>query len=110
MAEEWHDKMVEAIAETDEDLTMKFLEGEAISNEELVAALRRATIACRMTPVLCGSSYKNKGVQMMLDAVVAYLPSPLDIPPIRGINPDTDAEEERPSDARRPFPLWPSKS
>ncbi len=103
MAEEWHDKMVEAIAETDEDLTMKFLEGEAISNEELVAALRRATIACRMTPVLCGSSYKNKGVQMMLDAVVAYLPSPLDIPPIRGINPDTDAEEERPSDDAAPF-------
>ena len=102
-ANEWREKMVEGIAETDEELTMKFLEGEEITNEELAAALRRATIACKVTPVLCGSSYKNKGVQLMLDAVIAYLPSPLDVPAIKGINPDTEEEEERPSDDSAPF-------
>jgi len=102
-ANEWHEKMVESIAETDEELTMKFLEGEEITNEELTAALRRATIACKVTPVLCGSSYKNKGVQLMLDAVIAYLPSPLDIPAIKGVNPETEEEEERPSDDSAPF-------
>ena len=103
LAKEWHDSMIEKIAETDEELTMKFLEGEAISVEELVAALRRATIACKVTPVICGSSYKNKGVQMMLDSVVAYLPSPLDIPAIKGVNPDTEEEEDRPADDSAPF-------
>ncbi|NCA99266.1 MAG: elongation factor G [Clostridia bacterium] len=102
-ANEWREKMVESIAETDEELTMKFLEGEEINNDELTAALRRATIACKVTPVLCGSSYKNKGVQLMLDAVIAYLPSPLDVPAIKGINPDTEEEEERPSDDSAPF-------
>ncbi len=99
----WRDRMVEAIAETDEELTMKFLEGEEITVEELMAALRRATIACKITPVCCGSSYKNKGVQMMLDAVVDYMPSPLDVPPISGINPNTEEEEARPSDDSAPF-------
>ncbi len=103
LAHEWHEKMVEGIAETDEELTMKFLEGEEITTEELKAALRRATIACKVTPVLCGSSYKNKGVQLMLDAVIDYLPSPLDVPAIKGINPDTEEEEERPSDDSAPF-------
>lgn len=103
IANEWREKMVESIAETDEELTMKFLEGEEITIEELKAALRRATIACKVTPVLCGSSYKNKGVQLMLDAVIAYLPSPLDIPAIKGVNPDTEEEEERPSDDSAPF-------
>ena len=103
IANEWREKMVEGIAETDEELTMKFLEGEEITIEELKAALRRATIACKVTPVLCGSSYKNKGVQLMLDAVIAYLPSPLDIPAIKGVNPDTEEEEERPSDDSAPF-------
>jgi len=84
LAHEWHEKMVEGIAETDEELTMKFLEGEEITTEELKAALRRATIACKVTPVLCGSSYKNKGVQLMLDAVIDYLPSPLDVPAHQG--------------------------
>ncbi len=102
-AKDWHDRMVEAIAETDEDLTMKFLEGEEMTADELKAALRRATIACKITPVCCGSSYKNKGVQMMLDAVVDYMPSPLDVPPIAGINPDTEEEENRPADDSAPF-------
>jgi elongation factor G len=102
-ASEWHDKMVEAIAETDEELTMKYLEGEEISVDELKAALRRATIACQITPVLCGTAYKNKGVQMLLDAVIDYMPSPLDVPPISGINPDTEEEETRPSSDEEPF-------
>ena len=103
LAKEWHDSMIERIAETDEELTMKFLEGEEISTDELMAALRRATIACKVTPVICGSSYKNKGVQMMLDAVIAYLPSPLDIPAIKGVNPETEEEEARPADDSAPF-------
>lgn len=103
LATEWHDKMVEAIAETDEDLTLKYLEGEEISVEELKIALRKATIACKITPVLCGSAYKNKGVQMLLDAIVDYMPSPLEVPPIGGINPNTEEEENRPSSDEAPF-------
>ncbi len=99
----WREAMVEAIAETDDELTEKFLEGAEIRIDELKAALRRATIACRITPVTCGSSYKNKGVQMMLDAVVDYMPSPLDVDAIRGINPKTDEEEERPASDTQPF-------
>ena len=96
LTQTWRDRMIEQIAETDDELTVKFLEGESISVGELKAALRRATNACRITPVCCGSSYKNKGVQMMLDAVVDYLPSPLDVPPITGINPETDEVEHSP--------------
>src|ERR671926_1478091 len=81
--------LVERVAETDEELTLKYLEGEEITKEELKAALRRATIAGTLVPVLCGTALKNKGVQAMLDAVIAYLPSPLDIPPPTGIDPDT---------------------
>jgi len=84
--------LIERVAETDEDLTLKYLEGEEITKEELIAALRRATIAGRLVPVLCGTALKNKGVQAMLDAVIAYLPSPLDIPPPTGIDPDTHQE------------------
>ncbi|MGI6334812.1 MAG: elongation factor G [Saccharofermentanales bacterium] len=102
-AQTWHDRMVEAIAETDEDLTVKFLEGENITEDELRAALRRATIACRITPVCCGSSYKNKGVQLVLDAVIDYMPSPLDVPPITGVHPSTGKEDQRPSDDNAPF-------
>ncbi len=87
--------LVERVAETDEELTLKYLEGEEITNEELVAALRRATIAGTLVPVLCGSALKNKGVQAMLDAVIDYLPSPLDIPAPVGVNPDTGAPETR---------------
>ena len=103
LAKEWREKMVESICETDEDLTMRFLEGEEISVKDLVAALRKATIACKITPVVCGSSYKNKGVQRMLDAVVDYLPSPVDIPGIKGINPDTDEEVIRHPSDDEPF-------
>jgi elongation factor G len=103
LAKTWHDRMVEAIAETDEALTEKYLEGQEMTVEELKAALRRSTIDCRITPVCCGSSYKNKGVQMMLDAVVDYMPSPLDIPPIKGINPGSEESEVRPADDSAPF-------
>jgi len=85
-AEEYREKLVEAVAETDEELTMKYLEGEEITNEELKAAIRKATINVEFFPVLCGSAFKNKGVQLMLDAVIDYLPSPLDIPAIKGVN------------------------
>ncbi len=102
-AQEYREKLIEAVAETDEDLMMKYLEGEEITNEELKAGIRKATINVEFFPVLCGSAFKNKGVQMMLDAVLDYLPSPLDIPAIKGINPDTDAEEERPASDEEPF-------
>ena len=95
--------LVEAIAETDEDLTLRYLEEEEISNDELQAALRRATIAGTLVPVLCGTALRNKGVQLMLDAVVDYLPSPLDVPPVTGTNPKTDAEETRGLAEREPF-------
>ena len=95
--------MLERIAETDETLTMKYLEGEEITREELIAALRRATIAGTLVPVLCGSALKNKGVQAMLDAVITFLPSPLDIPAPVGINPETDESITRNVDDSAPF-------
>ncbi len=97
------EEMIERVAETDEALTLKYLEGEEISQEELVEALRKATIVGSLVPVLCGSSLKNKGVQAMLDAVVTYLPSPLDIPPPEGINPDTEQPEGRKVSDDEPF-------
>jgi len=90
--------MIERIAETNEELTLKFLEGEEISQEELYAALRSATLASQLVPVLCGTALRTKGIQQLLDAVVLYLPSPLDVPPVRGTHPDTGAEDERPPD------------
>ena len=102
-AQEYREKLIEAVAETDEELMMKYLEGEEITNEELKAGIRKATINVEFFPVLCGSAFKNKGVQLMLDAVLDYLPSPLDIPAIKGINPDTDEEEERPASDEEPF-------
>ncbi|CRF29458.1 elongation factor G [Streptococcus pneumoniae] len=102
-AQEYREKLIEAVAETDEELMMKYLEGEEITNEELKAGIRKATINVEFFPVLCGSAFKNKGVQLMLDAVHVYLPSPLDIPAIKGINPDTDAEETRPASDEEPF-------
>jgi len=95
--------LVEKIAETDEELTVKYLEGEEITPEELRRALRQATLSGKLVPVLCGSALRNKGVQPMLDAVVDYLPSPLDIPPIVGINPKTEAQESRPADEQAPL-------
>ncbi len=102
-AQEYREKLIEAVAETDEELMIKYLEGEEITNEELKAGIRKATINVEFFPVLCGSAFKNKGVQLMLDAVIDYLPSPLDIPAIKGINPDTDAEETRPASDEEPF-------
>jgi elongation factor G len=102
-AEEYRAAMVEAIADTDEELMMKYLEGEEITEEELHNALRAAVIGNKIVPVICGSSYKNKGVQEMLDAVVAYMPSPLDIPAIKGVNPDDASEDERPADDNAPM-------
>ena len=103
LAEEWREKLVESVAETDEELMMKFLEGEELTVEEIKTAIRKETIAGRMVPMLCGSAYRNKGVQMMLDAVVDYMPSPLDIPPIKGVVPGTEEEEERHADDNGPF-------
>ncbi|MFC4772699.1 elongation factor G [Enterococcus hermanniensis] len=103
LAEEWREKLVEAVADTDEDLMMKFLEGEEITDEELKAGIRKATLAVDFYPVLCGSAFKNKGVQLMLDAVIDYLPAPTDVPAIKGFNPKTDEETERPADDSAPF-------
>ena len=103
LAQEWHDKMVEAIASTDDDLMMKYLEGEEITVDELKVALRKATIANQIVPVVCGTSYRNKGVQKLLDAIVDFMPSPLDIPAIKGVNPRTEEEEERPASDEEPF-------
>jgi elongation factor G len=102
-AQEYRDRLVEKISEQDDVLTEKFLMDEEISVDELKRGLRTATINLDIIPVTCGSSYKNKGVQMMLDAMVDYLPSPLDIPPIKGINPKTEEEEVRPADDDAPF-------
>ncbi len=102
-AEEYRASMVEAICETDESLLEKFLSDEEISVEELKKALRKATIANEIIPILCGTSYRNKGVQMLLDAVIEYMPAPTDIEHIKGINPDTNEEEERPSSDDAPF-------
>ena len=95
--------MSEAIAETDDELMEKVLMEEEISVDELKAAIRKGVIACQINPVFVGSAYKNKGVQELLDAVVDYMPSPVDIPPIKGTNPDTGEEEERPADPKAPF-------
>jgi elongation factor G len=103
LVKEYRDKLIEAASEADEKLFEKFVHGESISNEELKAAIRKATIAIKLTPVLCGSAFKNKGVQQLLDAVVAYLPSPLDIPPIQGFTPDRSASESRSPSDKEPF-------
>ncbi|MBE3569016.1 MAG: elongation factor G [Bacillales bacterium] len=102
-AEEYRNKLIEAVAELDEDLMMKYLEGEEITNEELKAAIRRGTVNVEFFPVFCGSAFKNKGVQLMLDGVIDYLPSPVDIPSIKGTIPNTDEEEERHASDDEPF-------
>ena len=103
LAEEWRTKLVEAVAETDEELMMAYLEGEEIDVPTLKAAIREATVSSDFYPVFCGSAFKNKGVQLMLDGVIDYLPSPLDVPAIKGIDPDTDAEVERHASDEEPF-------
>lgn len=102
-ATEYRAKMVEAIAETDEDLMMKYLDGEELTIDELKTALRKATINNEIVPMLCGTSYRNKGVQMLLDAIIDYMPAPTDIPNIKGTNPSTGEEDERPSSDDAPF-------
>ena len=97
------EEMVEKIAETDDELTMKYLDGEELSIEELKATLRKATVECKLIPVTCGTSLRNKGVQLLLDAIIDYMPSPLDVPAIKGVNPETNEEEERPSSDEEPF-------
>ena len=103
LAQKYHDDMVEHVAEQDEELMMKYLDGEELTQEEIKSCIRKSTIANEMVPVCCGTSYKNKGVQKLLDAIIDYMPSPLDVPAIKGVNPDTDAEEERPSSDDAPF-------
>ena len=103
LAEKYHSEMIEHVAETDEELMEKYLEGEELTVEEIKRGIRKATIAVTMIPVTCGTSYRNKGVQKLLDAIVDYMPSPLDIPAIKGVNPETDEEEERPADDNAPF-------
>ena len=102
-AQEWREKMVESIAETNDALMEKYLEGQELTIDELKQALRKATINKQLVPVLCGSAFKNKGVQPLLDAVVDYLPSPLDVPPVTGINPKTNQEEIRLPQDDQPF-------
>ena len=102
-AEEYREKLIEACAEADDDLMEKYLGGEEVTEEEIRRAIRKATIACQMTPVTCGTSYRNKGVQPLLDAIVAYMPAPTDIPPIAGVNPDTGEADSRPASDEAPF-------
>jgi len=104
-AQAYHQILVETVVENDDqdELMHKYIEGETIGDAELKAALRRATLKMKVFPVICGTAFKNKGIQPMLDAVVDYLPSPQDVPPVKGLNPDTGAEEERPADDKAPF-------
>jgi len=103
LAEEYRNKLIEAVAEQDEELTMKYLEGKEIFEDEIRKALRTATIGGKLTPVTCGSSYRNKGVQLLLDAVVDYLPSPVDIPSVKGMDPDTQDEMDIHASDDEPF-------
>ena len=103
IAEEYRDKLLEACAECDDEFMEKYLSGEEVSVEEIKKVIRKATIDCVMTPVTCGTSYKNRGVQPLLDAIVDYMPAPTDIPPIQGVNPETDKADERPSSDEEPF-------
>ena len=103
LANEYREKLMDAVSEEDEEIMMLYLEGEEISEEMIKRALRKGTIGVRMVPVTCGTSYKNKGVQELLDAIVAYMPSPVDIPAIQGVNPETGEEDHRESDDNAPF-------
>ena len=102
-ADEYHHELLEHVAEQDEELLMKYLDGEELTIEEIKSCIRKSTIANHMVPVCCGSSYRNKGVQKLLDAVVNYMPAPTDVPDIKGVNPDTEEEETRPSSDDAPF-------
>ena len=103
LADKYHEELLEAVAELDDDLMEKYFGGEEITTDEIKAVIRKATIANEMVPVCCGTSYRNKGVQKLLDAIVDFMPSPLDVPAIKGVNPDTEEEENRPSSDDEPF-------
>ena len=103
LANEYHEKLMDAVSMVDESIMEAYLGGEEVPQAKIRAAIRKATIANEMVPVVCGTSYKNKGVQKLLDAIVDYMPAPTDIPPIKGVNPDTGEEDERPSDDSAPF-------
>ena len=103
LADEWRHALLESVAETDEELMMQYLEEDTLSEKDIKKAIRKSTIAGEMIPMLCGSAYKNKGVQLMLDAVIDYMPSPLDIPAIKGVRPGTEEEAESPTDDNAPF-------
>ncbi len=103
LAEEYREKLLEACADQDDDFAEKYLGGEDITEEEIKKVIRKATIACEMTPMVCGTSYRNKGVQPLLDAIVDFMPAPTDIPPIQGVNPNTEEEDNRPSSDEEPF-------
>lgn len=103
LAEEYRDKLLEACAEQDDDFMEKYLCGDPVTEDEIKAVIRKATIDCKMTPVTCGTSYRNRGVQPLLDAIVDYLPAPTDIPPIQGFNPENDETDERPASDEEPF-------
>ena len=103
IAQKYHDELIEAVAEQDDELMMKFFDGEELTVDEIKTCIRKATIANNMVPVTCGTSYRNKGVQMLLDAVVDFMPAPTDVESIKGVNPDTDEEEYRHSSDTEPF-------
>ena len=102
-AQQYHDELIEHVAEQDDDLMEKYFAGEELTIDEIKACIRKSTLANTMVPVCCGTSYRNKGVQKLLDAIVDYMPSPTDVPAIKGVNPDTEEEEERPSSDKEPF-------
>ena len=103
LAQKYHDELIEAAAEMDDEIMEKYLEGEELTIEEVKKCIRKGCIENKMVPVTCGTSYRNKGVQKLLDAIVDYMPSPLDIPPIKGVNPETGEEEDRPASDDEPF-------
>lgn len=103
LANEYREKMLDAIAEYDDELMVNYLDGGEISTEEIVRAIRNATVNVKLTPVLCGSAHRNKGIQPLLDAIIAYMPSPLDVPPVKGLSLNSDEEEERISSDDEPF-------
>ena len=103
LAAEYRDKLLEAVSDFDEEIMELYLEGEDVPADKIRAAIRKATVAVEMVPVVCGTSYKNKGVQKLLDAIVDYMPSPLDVPPVEGVNPKTDEVEHRHADDEAPF-------
>ncbi|MBQ2086650.1 MAG: GTP-binding protein, partial [Selenomonas sp.] len=102
-AEEYREKLLEALSELDDEFMEKYLGGEDITEEDIKKVIRKGTVECKLVPVTCGTSYRNKGVQPLLDAIVDYMPAPVDIPPIKGINPDSGEEDHRPSSDSEPF-------